>query len=293
MSAVNFGSDVTHLFFGAYQIDDTNRSNESRVNAAMLENTVRSLLDGAAPLQHMILIHGGKAYGAHFGHFKTPAVETDAPVLGPLFYHPQLELARSWAEEHGIGFTVLRPNHICGIGFGPFVNIIHIIAMYGSITKYMGQPLRFPGTEAGYHSLSELTHAGLLARGSIWAATSPKARNEIFNISNGDFVRWVNMWPRIAEFFDVEIGQPLPYNLLEVMADVAPLWPNLVRVHALQPIPFENMVSSWNNVGILTGETDIMSSTIKIRQAGFSECMDSEVCVLSLLQEMRDTKLIP
>lgn len=30
------------------------------------------------------------------------------------------------------------------------------------------------------------------------------ARNEDFNVVNGDVFRWKWMWPRIAEYFDIE-----------------------------------------------------------------------------------------
>jgi hypothetical protein len=42
------------------------------------------------------------------------------------------------------------------------------------------------------------------------AGTSPNARNEIFNITNGDYFRWRHMWPKIARMFRHGVGRPDP-----------------------------------------------------------------------------------
>lgn len=292
LASAGFAADVTHVFFAAYQIV-ADRAEEARVNVAMLENVVRALRDRGAPVRHVTLYHGGKAYGAHIGPFKTPAQESDPRLLGPLFYYDQEDMLRTWAATDGIDFTIFRPDHICGVAFGPFVNIIHIIALYASITKELGQPLRFPGSEIGYRSLVQLTDARLLARASAWAANAPSARNQIFNISNGDFIRWANTWPKVAAYFGLEVGQPFAYDLPDVMADKAPLWAQMVQKYGLQPIPFEQM-ASWDYANmILAMERDLISSTIKIRQAGFPDCVDSEECLFSWLDEMRQARLMP
>lgn len=291
-AAAALPADVTHVFFAAYQIV-ADRAEEARVNVAMLVDLVRALRDRGAPVRHVTVYHGGKAYGAHIGQFKTPAKESDPRLLGPLFYYDQEDLLRSWAADDGIGFTIFRPDHVCGVGFGPFVNLVHVVALYASITKELGQPLRFPGTELGYRSLVQFTDVRLLAKASAWAANAPTAQNEIFNISNGDFVRWVNTWPKVAEYFGLEVGQPFPYDLKDVMADKAPLWADMVRRSGLQAIPFEQM-ASWDYANmILALERDLISSTIKIRQAGFGDCIDSEESLFSWFDEMRESKLIP
>jgi nucleoside-diphosphate-sugar epimerase len=292
MQANEFRTDVTHLFFAAYAMV-ADRAEEARVNVEILRNAVRALRDRGAPLRHVTVYHGGKAYGAHIGKFKTPAQESDARMLGPLFYYDQEDLLRQWAANEGINFTIFRPDHIGGVAFGPFVNIVHIIAMYATITREMGQPLRFPGTDAGYHALVQFTDARLLAKASAWAANAPAAQNEVFNISNGDFVRWVNTWPKVADYFGLELGQPFPYDLPDVMADKAPVWAAIGQKYGLQQVPFEQM-ASWDYANmILSLERDVISSTIKIRRAGFADCIDSEESLFNMFNEMRAQRLIP
>jgi nucleoside-diphosphate-sugar epimerase len=292
LAAADLPADVTHVFFAAYQIV-ADKAEEARVNLAMLDNLVQALRHRGAPLRHLTLYHGGKAYGAHIGPFKTPAKESDPRILAPLFYYDQEDQLRRWSADDGIDFTIFRPDHICGTAFGPFVNIVHIIALYASITKELGQPLRFPGSDVGYRSLVQFTDVRLLARASAWAANAPGARNQVFNISNGDFIRWVNTWPKVAAYFDLEVGQPFPYDLPDVMADKSDLWSRMADKYGLREIPF-GQLASWDYANmILTLERDLISSTIKIRQAGFHDCLDSEENLLSWFDEMREARLIP
>lgn len=70
----------------------------------------------------------------------------------------------------------------------------------------------------------EMTDAGLLARATIWAATTESCANQAFNINNGDIFRWSEMWPKIAAFFNLEVAPPLPMSLATIMDDKEGLW---------------------------------------------------------------------
>jgi nucleoside-diphosphate-sugar epimerase len=284
--------DTTHVFFAAYQVVP-NAAEEARINLSMLSNLLDVLRQAGAPVRHVTLYQGGKAYGAHLGPFRTPARESDPRILGPLFYYDQEDFLRALAAEGEVHFTVLRPDHVCGIAFGAYVNLLHIIAVYAALTRELGQPLRFPGPERAYRSLVQLTDARLLARASAWAANAPAARDQTFNVTNGDQIRWCNLWPVVAADFGLEAGDPIGYRLGDVMADKRKVWDDLVRRHGLQTIDMEAMVS-WEFADAILGvDHDLVSSTIKIRQAGFGDCIDSEQSILELLAEMRSQRLLP
>jgi hypothetical protein len=74
---------------------------------------------------------------------------------------------------------------------------------------------------------------------------SEAAKNEIFNITNGDYFRWKYLWPRIAAMFDMPAADPIPTPLTVYMADKKPAWEAIVRKHGLQPLSYEQ-VSSWS-----------------------------------------------
>jgi nucleoside-diphosphate-sugar epimerase len=292
VASAHLPAETTHLFFAAYQ-GVADPVGEVHTNLAMLEHTLDALRRAGAALRHVTLYQGSKAYGAHLGAFRTPARESDPRHFGPLFYYAQEDALRQRAEHEELHFTVLRPDHVCGVAFGAYINLLHVIALYATITRELGQPLRFPGTDRAYRSLVQLTDARLLARASAWAATAPEANDEIFNVTNGDQIRWCHLWPGIADYFGLEVGEPTPYRLVDVMADKAPLWEAVVLRHDLQKVPFEAMTSwTWANA-ILGVEHDLVSSTVKIRQAGFGDCLDSEASLLGLFDEMRQQRLLP
>lgn len=164
-------------------------------------------------------MQGYKVYGAHLGPFKTPARESDAGHMPPEFnvaqqqYLVQRQAGKRWH------WSAIRPSVVGGFSLGNPMNLALSIAVYASISKALGLPLRFPGKPGAYHRLLEMTDAGLLARATLWAATEPAAANQAFNINNGDLFRWSEMWPKIAAYFGLECAPPLPMPLESMMAD--------------------------------------------------------------------------
>lgn len=77
------------------------------------------------------------------------------------------------------------------------------------------------------------------------------------------------------------------------MTDKGPIWDALVREHDLVPIPYPK-IASWPFAdGVMGREFDSVQSTIKIRQAGFHDCIDSHVSILDWLERMRRERLLP
>jgi nucleoside-diphosphate-sugar epimerase len=282
--------DVTHLFFGAFQYSP-DPYDEIGVNVAILKNTLDALRAAGAPLQRVVIYQGGKAYGALLGSVRTPAKETDPRVPGPLFYYDQEDLLYARGAKEGFATTVLRPDFIQGIGLGSYVNLATTLAAYGTVCKALGLPLYFPGGAQAFHTLIQLTDARLLARGSLWAALEPRSDNVIYNITNGDLFRWSNLWPRLAAWFGVPEGRPVNLDLRLFMRDKRPLWSELKRGHGL--VLDLDEIQNWDQAYVLGAGTEIHSSTIRIRQAGFQECLDSDDRMIELLEEMRARKYIP
>ncbi len=52
------------------------------------------------------------------------------------------------------------------------MNLALSIALYASLCRALGLPLRFPGSEQAWHSIVDHTDAGLLAEATVWAAES-------------------------------------------------------------------------------------------------------------------------
>lgn len=282
----------THLVFAAYRERPT-AAEKSRVNVGMLRNLLDAVEPQCPGLEHITFYQGGKAYGADLGPFKTPAREDDPRLMPPNFYYDQEDLLRARQQGRSWHFTALRPEAVCGFAIGNPMNLAMVIAVYAAISKELGLPLRFPGTEAAYRALYQVTSAAILARAADWAGTAPEARNEIFNITNGDYFRWEHMWPRIARAFGMEAAPPVPTPLATYMEDKAALWETMVRKYGLSPIPYRELVSWPFGDFIFNSGFDNISSTIKARRAGFPDCIDTEEMFTALFASLRAMRAIP
>ena len=284
--------EATHLFYCAFQPRPT-WAEHNAPNLAMLANAVAAIEPVAPHLQRVVLIQGTKIYGSHLGPFKTPAKESDPPHMLPNFYWDQEHWLRTRQAGKRWTFAALRPQTVCGFALGSPMNIATVIAVYAAISKELGLPLRFPGKPGAFEAVYQVTDSEHLARAMVWAATADGAANEVFNITNTDFFRWCNLWPRIAEVFEMPVGPVQTIRLAEFMADKGPLWAEMQRGSGLAPIAYEDLVA-WPFGDYVFGcDWDVMSDTLKIRRAGFTEGVDSEEMLLALLASLRERKIVP
>lgn len=283
---------VTHIFYAAFQ-DRPSWAELVAPNLAMLVNVVEAVEPVTKGLQHISLMQGYKVYGAHLGPFKTPARETDAPHMPPEFNVDQ----QQFLEEQQIGkkwtWTAIRPSVVGGTALGNPMNLAMVIAVYASISKELGLPLRFPGKPGAYDKLLEMTDAGLLAKATLWAATDPRCANQAFNITNGDLFRWEELWPKLAAWFQLETAPPLPMQLQVIMADKAALWNSIQEKYGLEKHSYES-VSSWIfGDGVFSWDYDMFGDSSKSRRFGFHEYIETESMFYNLFEEMRKKKIIP
>jgi len=285
-------TDVTHIVFGAY-VEKRDPAERTAVNVALVKNLLDVVEASSPSLRHVTLYQGSKAYGADLGPFKTPAREEDPRLMPPNFYYDQEDLLRARQIGKAWHWTVLRPEGTTGFGLGNPMNVGMSIAIYAVISKELGLPLRFPGTEKSYRILYNITSAEILAQATAWAGQAESARNEIFNIANGDYFRWQHVWPQIAEMFGMAVADPIPTPLASYMADKGPLWDAIVRKYNLRPIPYEQ-VSAWPFADVVLGlEYDTILSTIKARRAGFHECIGTREMFANLFAELQRERVIP
>ncbi len=284
--------DVTHIFYAAYQ-DRPSWAELVAPNVAMLVNTVNALEPVAAGLEHISLMQGYKVYGAHLGPFKTPARESDPPHMPPEFNVDQQQFLEGRQRGKSWTWSAIRPSVVCGFALGNPMNLALVIAVYATMSKELGVPLRFPGKPGAYTSLIEMTDAGLLAEATVWAATTPECANQAFNINNGDLFRWDEMLPKIADFFDLDVAPPLPMSMDVVMADKEPVWNDLVAKHGLAPTPYSD-VSSWAFGDFVFGwDYDVIADGSKARRLGFHRHVETEQMFLDIFRDLRARKVIP
>ena len=284
-------TDVTHVFCCALHggIDATT----TEQNRKLVVNPVTVVSEVSSSLERVVLQEGSKAYGRQLGPFKTPAKESDSRHMPPNFYYDQEDFLIEFQQGKNWSWSVLRPEAVCGFAVGNPMNLIMCFGVYAAISKALGMPLKYPGELGGFEAINQVTDSGLLARMTLWAATAPNAANEIFNITNGDGFRYMNLWSDWAAFFGMEVGQPQRIISADVMPDKGPVWDRIVKSHGLMPLTYEqtagwpyfdfNMDTSW----------DVLMSDAKRIDRGFTEMVDTEAMFLRLFAEFRERKVLP
>lgn len=287
-------SEVTHVFYAAFQAAAgaaSGYANNIDANRDMLVNSV-SAIDLAAPqLQRVVLVTGTKYYGTHLGAFRTPARETDPRHMPPNYYFDQIDWLTAYQQGKRWDWAELRPQTLCGFAPGTPMSIVPVIAVYASICKRLGLPLRFPGI--AWNSIYQVTDSAHFANAALWAATDARCANQAYNITNGDYFRWCNLWPRIAEVFEMPWGPPQVISLTAQMADKGPLWQTIVREHGLQPYPYDQVVAWPFGDYVFNSDWDVMSNVTKSRQHGFHDVVDTEEMFVRLLRQFREQKIVP
>ena len=282
---------VTHLFHAA-RAPHPDAGVEAAANLRMLVNLMEPL-EASADFRHVCLVHGTKWYGSHLGPFVTPAREEHPPHLSPNFYFDQAEYVARRQPGSRWTWSALRPAVVCGWSLGYPHNIASVIAVYAAISRELGLPLRFPGTQACFDAVSQATDAGLLARSAAWAATEPGCANESFNVVNGDLFRWRHLWERLARSLGMENGGVQTVSLARHMADKGPLWRSLTERHGLRPLSLSEIVD-WDYADMTFRQNwDHISSTLKARRFGFHEFVDTEEMFVEQVGRYRIERIVP
>jgi nucleoside-diphosphate-sugar epimerase len=289
-------SSVTHVFYAAFQPSAGKASGYAAnivPNRDMLINSV-SAIDRTSPgLERVVLVTGTKYYGTHLGPFRTPARETDPRHAGPNFYFDQIDWLTAFQRGKRWTWSELRPQTLCGFAPGTAMSIVPVIAVYAAIMKELGRPFAWPGKPGSGRTIYQATDSAHFADAALWAATEARCANQAYNITNGDYFRWLDLWPRLAEVFDMPAAEPAPLSLTEFMADKAPLWDSMVAKHGLKPYRFDE-IAAWPFGDYVFNTTwDVMTNLTKSRQHGFHAVVDSEDMFLRLLGRFREERIVP
>jgi nucleoside-diphosphate-sugar epimerase len=283
---------VTDLVYAAF-VEKPTMAETVAPNARMLTNTLEALEARNVPLKRIVLAGGAKSYGFSLGAFNAPAKETEPRLIAPIHYHQQEDIVADWSSKNRVTWTVLRPHLVMGPSLNSPMNLVTSLAAYAAISRELGLPLRFPGRSEGWNTLQETTDAELFGRATLWALGEDKARNEIFNVSNGDVYRWRQLWNELATFYDLPIAEPLAMSTVSEMSEKGPLWDSIVARYGLHSTPYEQ-IANWSFVDwMLNFDEEVILSTIKIRKAGFADCVDTHESFRRQLTKLRELRVTP
>ncbi len=292
-AALEEARDTTHVFYAALN-PDPDLATEAERNAGMLANLLDGLEAVRAPLRRVVIYQGFKIYGIHLGaRVRTPARESDPPHMPPNIYLAQEEQLKRRAGNSSWDYVALRPDVVVGDIHGNPMNIAMVVGAFAELSRELGVPLRFPGTDKAYGQLVQFTDAGLLARASVWAAESENAGGEAFNVTNGDVFRWERMWEDVAAHLGLRTAPPVPLSLATHMADKGPVWKAIAARNGLVEPQMSRLVGWSFGDFIFHTETDVISDVNKICRFGFTERMDSSVSLLAALDSLKQRRILP
>lgn len=297
-------TNVTHVIYAAlYEkpglVQGWFEQEQMQTNLTMLRNVVAPLEAAAKNLEHISLLQGTKAYGVHIAPFPVPARERWPRHPHENFYWLQEDYLRERQIGKSWHWTVWRPQLVLGESLGSQMNVIPALGVYAAVRREAGLPLSFPG---GPPFVLEAIDTELQARAFAWAAAATAAHNEIFNVTNGDVFVWQNIWPAIAEALGMVVGPSEPCSLAAEMPKHESEWAAIVEKYQLRaPKSLREYVGQSFILADFTfgfGGKDpapppMLVSTIKLRQAGFDECMDTEDCFRKWIKRFQERKWLP
>lgn len=289
----------THVFLATWLRQATEAEN-CRVNGAMVRNLLAAL-SARGSVRHVALVTGLKHYLGPFEAYvasgtlpETPLREEQPRLPVQNFYYTQEDEVLAAAERDGFTWSVHRPHTVIGKAVGNAMNLGTTLAVFATICKASGRKFQWPGSEAQWRGISDVTDARVLADQLVWAATTPAARNEAFNITNGDVFRWSWLWPRLAGWFDIEPsgfdGTVRP--LAAQMADCGPLWRQIAERHGLVEPDLDRLASPWHTDLDLGRPIEVMTDMANSRKRGFAGYRSTEDSFFDLFAELRADRLI-
>jgi nucleoside-diphosphate-sugar epimerase len=293
-------TDITHIAYTAIHekpelVAGWSSKDQIEANNTMLHNVVEPIVRTASNFQHITILQGTKVYGVHLHPIPIPARERDADKNHENFFLDHEDYVREMGAKHGFSYTALRPQLVTGPTPGA-LNVLPAIGVYAAIRRERGEPFSFPG---GPSFVWEAADADLVADVMVWAALSPQAANEAFNITNGDVFEWRSLWPALAQTLGTETGPDEPMSVAAFIEKNADVWNKIVAKYDLRSRNLRELVGHGDQhvdfafaYGAPAGPRAFVS-TIKLRQAGFTKTLDTEESFRKALQSLIDRKLLP
>lgn len=291
---------VTHVVYTALfekpgLLAGWRQTDQMETNLKMLQNFLEVLF-GNTELEHIALLQGTKAYGAHIMPMKIPGKESDPRVEHENFYWLQQDYLEASLTATDTTFSIWRPQIVVGHGPRAPMNMLAAIGAYITFCMFDGEPCGYPG---GPNAPLEVVDAELLARAIQFGLESANAKNQTFNVTNGDVMEWRHVWPVMTSVFGLAPAPDKPVLLSEYY-DREDDWQAACAKFGLVPCTLKEFVGDsfyYADALFATGADrappPALVSTVKLRQAGFHECLDSDVMWQRWLQKLQMMNRLP
>ena len=221
-------------------------------------------------------------------------------VYAALFEKP--DLGAGWLEADQIATNLAMLRNLLDAVEPANPSLKHVTVLQGAKAYgvHLGQ-IPIPARESAprhihpnfYWAQEDLIRERQARAGWAWTIFRPQV---VLGFAPGSAM---NMLAAIGAYAAISraLGLPHPMPLATVMPGKAQVWDALVRQHGLAANTLEGLVgSSWQFADFAfsrTHSTASLLSTIKIRQAGFADCIDTEESLGWELAELQRQRVLP
>jgi nucleoside-diphosphate-sugar epimerase len=269
-------TDITHVFYTAWSpcLGETPASIR-QANCDMLRSVLSAAVPNCPALVHVCLQSGRN-------HFVDPSADFPASMLPYSEDPPDLENAlaekldasrESRPDGAAITWSVHRPATIFGFSPRSARNVVASLCVYAAICCKEGVTLRWPGSFVAWHGFSEASDSDLVAEHLLWAALEPSGKNNLFSCTNGDVFKWKQLWPTLAEHFQVEWsgyeGEDKRFELQRAMAGKEAVWAQIVEEKELVETELNRITSWWYVDAVINSEVEQLGTMNKSKEHGF------------------------
>ena len=268
-----------------------------QTNLAMMRNLMDPLFERATRMRHVSFLQGTKAYGAHVHRLKVPAREDTPRDPHENFYWLQEDYIRGRRAGAPWTFTIWRPQVVFGQALGVAMNLMPIIGVYGAICRELGLPFVCPASTATSSRRWMPTSSPARWPGpprrrprGTRSSTSPTATCSSGRMSGQRSPPRSASSPRPATRCGSRPSCPSTPTSGTASAPE----------HGLTAPPMAELVGQSHHYAdflFALGATGPISpalvSTIKLRQAGFGDCVDTEVMFRRHLGRLIERRVLP
>ncbi len=207
-------------------------------------------------------------------------------------YLREAQAGKAWS------WSILRPVLIVGCSVGSAMNVIPALGVAADDGAPARPALDYPG---GVGRVAQAVDADLLARAVAWSGEAKTARNEIFNVTNGDVFVWPNVLAGHRRRAGLRSGRARAASSRRQIRPQEAAWAEIRAAHGLKSGDSRGSSSAFRSsirrlhdrATAATGPVrPRIVSTIKLMQAGFGEVMDTEAMFASFA-EMQAKRLLP
>jgi len=266
-------------------------------------------------LEFLVLQTGAKMYGCHLlenhptDYLHVPHKESQQRLKSPyaegLFYHPQLDFLKSYAENKTWNWCDTRPDII--IGFVPnqnFYSLATSLAVFLSLWREVegeGSTCPYPGSMKAYVAKSNDSSSDMIARQTIHLSlTLPhSAKGGGYNVADEKAPRtWETKWPELCSYFGLKGTPPPNSNPNEVRAYIKKnidAWNKLEAKHGLRSgIADSDKTFAGFEYFLLTQfDFDRQYDMTKMYGTGFAEERPTLEAWGGVFDRMKKAKMIP